>query len=145
VVDRRATVEAGAVHVTSTPPVTTAAAHEAGALGTVTAAAACGAEVTVTPAIARPRTEAPTSESLRELFIGGAFPESFREDVAVKAFWGAFVLAAVLVALLMSWPDITGHRLNGQPCGQPPAAAHGGLGDESDCHFYGDDRPSWCC
>jgi hypothetical protein len=70
--------------------------------------------------------------------------EGFIDDGAVRVAW-AFVLAAVLVALLMSWGDITGHRLNGEPCGHPPAAAHGSLGTASDCNIYDDGRPGWCC
>jgi hypothetical protein len=59
-------------------------------------------------------------------------------------FWGVnTVLAIVLgVIVVLAWPGLTGHRLNGEPCGHPPASAHGSQGDESDCGIYDEGRPT---
>jgi hypothetical protein len=59
-----------------------------------------------------------------------------------------FLLVAGVLILLASWPQLTGHRLNGDACGHPPPHSHGAYGDERDCEMYGrgsEDRPDWCC
>jgi hypothetical protein len=59
------------------------------------------------------------------------------------AFWA--LNAALVIVLCMFVLLAAGHRLNGEPCGHPPASARGSQGDESDCGIHDAGDPDWCC